>query len=185
MANRTTTTTTTTTPSANVIATTTTITNRPHTLVLLTQPYPVPLFQDGGGVSGAASLILQPVLQYGKSGCVHNPLMYDDLVPYLLSRDGQRPRLLRRHGNTRDYHSKPPSNPTRGYHRKTRATPRHITRRTFVHPTPSSHATPRKITYKSALSPIHPAAGTAQRRRGGRGHHVAYRHHRRDLDGNT
>ena len=150
MANRTTTTTTTTTPSAIASATTTTITNRPHTLVLLTPPYPVSLFQDGGGVSGAASLILQPVLQYGKSGCVHNPLMYDDW--YLLSRHGKRPRLLRRHGNTRNYHFKPPRNPTRGYHRNPRTTPRHSMRRTFVHPTP---ATPRKVTYKSALSPIH------------------------------
>ena len=27
--------------------------------------------EDGGGVKGAASVILQPVLQYGKSGCLH------------------------------------------------------------------------------------------------------------------
>ncbi|GMI12005.1 hypothetical protein TrVE_jg14001 [Triparma verrucosa] len=29
--------------------------------------------EDGGGVHGAASVILQPVLQYGKSGCLLNP----------------------------------------------------------------------------------------------------------------
>jgi len=47
--------------------------------------------EDGGGVSGAASLILQPVLQYGKSGCVHNPLMYDDwyLTSYLVTGSGR------------------------------------------------------------------------------------------------
>ena len=32
--------------------------------------------EDGGGHHGAASLILQPVLQYGKSGCVLNPLSW-------------------------------------------------------------------------------------------------------------
>lgn len=30
--------------------------------------------EDGGGVRGKSSLILQPVLSYGKSGCVLNPL---------------------------------------------------------------------------------------------------------------
>ena len=32
--------------------------------------------EDGGGHHGNASLILQPVLQYGKSGCVLNPLTW-------------------------------------------------------------------------------------------------------------
>ena len=30
--------------------------------------------EDGGGVHGKASIILQPVLQYGKSGCLINPV---------------------------------------------------------------------------------------------------------------
>jgi hypothetical protein len=183
VANRTTTTTTTTTPSAIASATTTTITNRPHTLVLLTPPYPVSLFQDGGGVSGAASLILQPVLQYGKSGCVHNPLMYDDwyLTSYLVT------------GSGRAYCGDTVTLETTISNR--RATPREATTATHVPP----HATacgarsfiPRPLLHaKSLTNPPSPlsttrAAGTAQRRRGGRGHHVAYRHHRRDLDGNT
>lgn len=32
--------------------------------------------EDGGGHTGAASLILQPVLQFGKSGCIVNPLKW-------------------------------------------------------------------------------------------------------------
>ena len=32
--------------------------------------------EDGGGHHGASTLILQPVLQYGKSGCVLNPLSW-------------------------------------------------------------------------------------------------------------
>ncbi len=32
--------------------------------------------EDGGGVHGAASLILQPVLQFGHSGCLLNPLSW-------------------------------------------------------------------------------------------------------------
>ena len=34
--------------------------------------------EDGGGVPGKASLILQPVLSYGKSGCLINPLHFGD-----------------------------------------------------------------------------------------------------------
>ena len=33
--------------------------------------------EDGSGVHGKASVILQPVLQYGKSGCLLNPLKWD------------------------------------------------------------------------------------------------------------
>jgi len=32
--------------------------------------------EDGAGHKGAASVILQPVLQYGKSGCLINPLLF-------------------------------------------------------------------------------------------------------------
>jgi len=47
--------------------------------------------EDGGGVHGAASLILQPVLQVGKSGCVLNPLMWSNwhLVAYMVSGAGR------------------------------------------------------------------------------------------------
>jgi len=47
--------------------------------------------EDGGGVHGAASLILQPVLQLGKSGCVLNPLAWNSwhLAAYYVSGDGR------------------------------------------------------------------------------------------------
>ncbi|KAK3243742.1 hypothetical protein CYMTET_39531 [Cymbomonas tetramitiformis] len=34
--------------------------------------------EDGSGVSQAASLILQPVLQFGKSGCLNDPLLWGE-----------------------------------------------------------------------------------------------------------
>lgn len=42
--------------------------------------------EDGAGVTGASTLILQPVLQFGKSGCVVNPIHWGHwwLVSYLV-----------------------------------------------------------------------------------------------------
>lgn len=47
--------------------------------------------EDGGGHSGEASLILQPVLSYGKSGCVLNPLHFADwwLTSFYVSGSGR------------------------------------------------------------------------------------------------
>jgi len=47
--------------------------------------------EDGGGVTGASSLILQPVLQYGKSGCIINPLKWSNwwLTSYLVDGNGR------------------------------------------------------------------------------------------------
>lgn len=47
--------------------------------------------EDGGGVLGASSLILQPVLQYGKSGCIINPLKWSNwwLTSYLVDGNGR------------------------------------------------------------------------------------------------
>jgi len=47
--------------------------------------------EDGGGVKGASSLILQPVLQFGKSGCIINPLNWGKwwLTSYLVDGTGR------------------------------------------------------------------------------------------------
>eukprot|EP00948_MAST-09A_sp_MAST-9A-sp1_P001360 g1360.t1 len=47
--------------------------------------------EDGGGISGAASFIMQPVLSYGRSGCILNPLEWHqyNLVSYLVSGSGR------------------------------------------------------------------------------------------------
>ena len=46
--------------------------------------------EDGGGIHGASTLILQPVLQYGKSGCLNNPLLWHEwhLTSYLVDGNG-------------------------------------------------------------------------------------------------
>ena len=54
--------------------------------------------EDGSGTHGNASFILQPVLQYGKSGCVIDPLLWHQwhLSAYLVDGDGRAhcgPRL--------------------------------------------------------------------------------------------
>ena len=47
--------------------------------------------EDGGGTHGNASLILQPVLQYGKSGCVLNPFKWNQwhFGAYLVDGNGR------------------------------------------------------------------------------------------------
>ena len=47
--------------------------------------------EDGRGVHGAASVILQPVLQYGKSGCNLNPLKWSEwlLSSYVVDGNGR------------------------------------------------------------------------------------------------
>ena len=57
----------------------------------LSSVYFFPGLEDGGGHHGNASLILQPVLQYGKSGCVLNPLNWGSwhLMSYLVTGDGR------------------------------------------------------------------------------------------------
>lgn len=47
--------------------------------------------EDGGGVHGAASFILQPVLQFGKSGCVLNPLHWNrwNIAAYVVDGNGR------------------------------------------------------------------------------------------------
>lgn len=47
--------------------------------------------EDGGGHHGNATLILQPVLQYGKSGCVRDPLLWGSwhLSAYYVSGAGR------------------------------------------------------------------------------------------------
>jgi len=47
--------------------------------------------EDGGGHHGDATLILQPVLQYGKSGCLLNPLKWGDwhFTAYLVDGNGR------------------------------------------------------------------------------------------------
>jgi hypothetical protein len=47
--------------------------------------------EDGGGHHGNATLILQPVLQYGKSGCLLNPTKHKDwyLTSYLVNGNGR------------------------------------------------------------------------------------------------
>jgi hypothetical protein len=47
--------------------------------------------EDGGGHTGKASLILQPVLQIGKSGCLLNPLNYNQywLTSYMVTGAGR------------------------------------------------------------------------------------------------
>jgi len=47
--------------------------------------------EDGGGKRGAASLILQPVLQFGKSGCLLDPFKFDDwyLTSYVVDGNGR------------------------------------------------------------------------------------------------
>jgi len=47
--------------------------------------------EDGGGHHGNASLILQPVLQFGKSGCLLNPLKFGDwyLTSYVVDGNGR------------------------------------------------------------------------------------------------
>lgn len=60
--------------------------------------YYFPGLEDGSGTHGNASFILQPVLQYGKSGCVIDPLLWHQwhLSAYLVDGDGRAhcgPRL--------------------------------------------------------------------------------------------
>ena len=52
---------------------------------------PLQRFRDGGGVHGKASLILQPVLLFGKSGCVLNPADWGqwNLQSYLVDGNGR------------------------------------------------------------------------------------------------
>jgi hypothetical protein len=47
--------------------------------------------EDGGGVHGAASLILQPVVQFGKSGCLNDPILWHEwhLTSYLVDGNGR------------------------------------------------------------------------------------------------
>ena len=47
--------------------------------------------EDGGGHHGSATLILQPVLQYGKSGCLVNPALWHSwhLGAYLVDGSGR------------------------------------------------------------------------------------------------
>lgn len=47
--------------------------------------------EDGGGHTGASTLILQPVLQYGKSGCLLNPLKWSNwwLTSYMVDGSGR------------------------------------------------------------------------------------------------
>ena len=47
--------------------------------------------EDGGGIHGKSSLILQPVLQYGKSGCLNDPLLWHEwhLTSYLVDGNGR------------------------------------------------------------------------------------------------
>lgn len=61
--------------------------------------------EDGGGHHGAASLILQPVLQFGKSGCLLDPLLWDDwhFSAYLVDGNGRAhcgPRMKVNAGQT-------------------------------------------------------------------------------------
>jgi hypothetical protein len=60
--------------------------------------YYFPGLEDGSGVHGNATFILQPVLQYGKSGCVIDPLLWHQwhLSAYLVDGNGRAhcgPRL--------------------------------------------------------------------------------------------
>ena len=47
--------------------------------------------EDGGGIHGKSSLILQPVLQFGKSGCLIDPLLWKEwhLTAYLVDGNGR------------------------------------------------------------------------------------------------
>jgi len=47
--------------------------------------------EDGGGVHGKASVILQPVLQYGKSGCLLNPAKWSQwyISSYVVDGNGR------------------------------------------------------------------------------------------------
>jgi hypothetical protein len=47
--------------------------------------------EDGGGHKGESTLILQPVLQYGKSGCLINPLKWDNwwMTSYMVDGSGR------------------------------------------------------------------------------------------------
>jgi len=47
--------------------------------------------EDGGGVHGKSSLILQPVVQFGKSGCLNDPLLWHEwhLTSYLVDGNGR------------------------------------------------------------------------------------------------
>ena len=47
--------------------------------------------EDGGGIHGKSTLILQPVLQYGKSGCLNDPLLWHmwHLTSYLVDGNGR------------------------------------------------------------------------------------------------
>ena len=51
--------------------------------------------EDGAGHAGNASLILQPVLSYGKSGCILSPTNWGqwNLVSYLVSGSGRGKRI--------------------------------------------------------------------------------------------
>jgi len=47
--------------------------------------------EDGGGQHGNATLILQPVLQFGKSGCINDPLLWGEwhFTAYLVKGNGR------------------------------------------------------------------------------------------------
>lgn len=57
----------------------------------LSSVYYFPGLEDGSGTHGNASFILQPVLQYGKSGCVIDPLFYHQwhFSAYLVDGNGR------------------------------------------------------------------------------------------------
>ena len=57
----------------------------------LSSVYFFPGLEDGGGHHGNASLILQPVLQFGKSGCVIDPVEWGSwhYMSYLVTGDGR------------------------------------------------------------------------------------------------
>jgi len=59
--------------------------------------------EDSGGQRGTASMILQPVLQYGKSGCILDPLQWHEwhFLSYLVASSGRAhcgPRMRVREG---------------------------------------------------------------------------------------
>jgi len=47
--------------------------------------------EDGGGVHGKASMIMQPVLSFGKSGCVIDPLFWGEwhMIAFLVEDSGR------------------------------------------------------------------------------------------------